>query len=142
MSPSIPGLGWKIANHQGFGKIEIRLGPDGELYIDGKKVVMHLSVNQQGRNVIAGLKLFEELKGQPNLNAIIMDFLIENPHFIPKSFEAFNYIFFWGTTFSVYKRLCIRCIVFKKNKWEKDFTWIQDNFGNKAPAAIIGNQTL
>lgn len=90
--------GWKVAKHQRGGRrvrIELR---DGELYLDGKKVVLYLSEHQQNGQAIKGYELREELSGKLVINACLLDFLLKHPKFIPESWGKVV-VFFWGTEY-------------------------------------------
>lgn len=101
--PAFPFNNGAIEEHKGGGRVTIQRQSDG-LYVDGHKVVFHRSESQLNGKEIQGHKLRDELKGKSTLNACVLDFLVDNPSFVPdemKEDENGNtvYTFFWGTIY-------------------------------------------
>lgn len=136
-APFIPD-GWKVEEHQ-LGPTEAKVEKkDSQLYLDGKQVVLHFDENQQNGKVLEGNKLRKKLKGQPVLNANLMDFLLkpENQHLIPEDWKG-KYIFFWGT---IYRRsvgrLCVRYLCWFGDQWYWHYYWLDRDWGSDLPALV------
>jgi len=72
--PFVP-EGWKAEEHQ----------KGGQFNWDASKVSLYLSDAQKSGKCIEGNKLREELAGKPVLNANVLDYLLANPHLLPRS---------------------------------------------------------
>lgn len=121
--PSIPsGYNWTIESHR---KVDT---------VDLSKMSLHL-LDEQKNGYIEGDELRKELESKNILNANVLDYLLENPNFIPEEWKG-KYIFFWGT---VYRRsdgrLCVRCLCFGGDSWDWRCRWLGRGFLSSAPAA-------
>lgn len=75
----------------------------GLLKWDAAKIELYTDPSQQN-GYIAGSELRKKLAGKPVLNANVLDFLLDNPQLIPKSWKKDKRgiprpIFFWGTIY-------------------------------------------
>lgn len=86
-APYVPYSAWKVEEHR----------KDGQLNFDASKIGLYLSVDQK-KVGINGRSLRQELTGKPVLNAKVLDFLLENPHLIPKEWKG-KHVCFWGTIY-------------------------------------------
>ncbi len=140
-TPKLPFDGAKVEQHTGEGWVIIEKRADG-LYINGRKVTLHLSKRQMGGKAIGGHDLREELTGKPVLNANILDALYENPHLIPEDWKTdadgnIRYIFFWGTIYrSSGDDLYVRYLCFRDGVWDRRCGWLGDDWGGYSPAAV------
>ena len=55
--PQLPFKGAEVVKHEGKGVVKLELRSDDNLYIDGKKVVLHLSERQMGDKAVVGHEL-------------------------------------------------------------------------------------
>lgn len=86
--------------------VEIELRSDDNLYLDGKKVVLHLSERQIGGKRVEGHELREELESgeQVLLNSNVLEYLYDHPELFPEHWKNNEqgerlFIFFWGSIF-------------------------------------------
>ena len=130
--PKIPmgaKIAWRWGRQTGYTLVERR--EDGELYQDGRKVVLHLEPEQVSRILIRGTVIQKRLKisGQavvlhPNIKTALM--VPENRHLIPESWkrnEAGNglVIAFWGIGFRfIGAGCCVEHIFFYDGEWRED----------------------
>ncbi|OHA58691.1 MAG: hypothetical protein A2571_02890 [Candidatus Vogelbacteria bacterium RIFOXYD1_FULL_44_32] len=128
--PMIPD-GWKVEEHQRGGQFEW----------DASKVALYLDPSQQGGS-IEGNKLRKKLKGKNVFNAVLLDYLLANPHLIPEEWKKdengnTRYIFFWGT---VYRRsgggLCVRCLSWFGGRWSWVCYWLDSGWLDRSPAVV------
>ncbi len=128
--PMIPD-GWKVEEHQKGGQFEW----------DASKVALYLDPSQQG-GPIEGNKLCKKLKGKNVFNAVLLDYLLANPHLIPEEWKKdengnTRYIFFWGT---VYRHsdgfLCVRCLYWDGDRWYWYYFWLGNVWIAHDPAAV------
>lgn len=101
--PRLPFETAEVIRHEGSGVVEIELRSDDNLYIDGKKVVLHLSERQKGDKGIVGYELRQEIESGERvlLNSNVKDYLYGHPELFPKHWKKNqnSYIFFWGSIF-------------------------------------------
>ncbi len=143
-TPVLPFSGAEIELHTLGGIVKIEKKGDG-LYVDGKKVVLHLSKKQQNGKTIKGHDLREELTGKKVLNACMLDYLLANPHFIPENWKKdekgnTRYIFFWGTIFrSSNGSLHVRFLFFLDGNWQSLYYWLVNVWGGARPVALLAS---
>lgn len=143
-SPKLPFDGAEIEKHVGSGWVPVEKRIDG-LYVDGRKVILHLSRRQQNGKWLKGHDLRDELTGKPVLNANILDALYENAHLIPEDWkrdETGNilYIFFWGTVFRCASGLpYVRFLYFLDGRWDRLYFWLVDDWVSGNPAAVLAS---
>ena len=96
----------EVVKHEGEGVVEIELRSDDNLYINGKKVVLHLSERQKDDKRIVGHELLQELESgeQVLLNSNVLDYLYDHSELFPKHWKKdengdTRNIFFWGSIF-------------------------------------------
>jgi len=136
--PTIPSdYNWTIERHIKSGKVRLERRGD-TLYVDGKKVILHL-VKQQTRNgVILGHELCKELeKGKlVLLSANLLDYLLEHPELIPDTWKG-KAVFFWGT---VYRgsdgSLNVRYLGWDDGGWSWDYYWLDNGWDADYPAVL------
>ncbi len=140
--PKLPFSGATVESNTGGGMdVLIEMKSDGHLYVDGKKIVLHL---EQGHRTgsMHGHKLREALRGKSVMNAALLDFLKENPQFIPNYWKVdekgnTRYIYFWRTVFrSSDGSLYVRCLYWNDGKWIADYRWLGDDWSFFDPAAV------
>ena len=143
-TPKLPFNGAEVEQHIGEGWAIVEKRVDG-LYVNGRKVILHLSKRQQNGKSLKGHDLREELTGKPVLNANILDALADNPHLIPEDWKKneqgnTRYIFFWGT---IYRRadgdLCVRYLYFNDGTWYRNYYWLDDDWHGINPAALLAS---
>lgn len=143
-SPRLPFNGAEIEKHIGTGWAPVEKRADG-LYVDGRKVVLHLSKRQQKGEWLKGYDLRDELSGKPVLNANILDALYENPHLIPEDWKwdengNIRYIFFWGTIYrDALGDLCVRYLCWVGGVWHRGSAWLDFVFYGYGPAAVLAS---
>lgn len=75
---------------------------------------------------IDGYKLRELLKDKPVLNACVLDYLLANPHLIPREWRS-KVVLFWGTIYHDSDGdLCVRSLFWDYGRW----AWGDYRFGN------------
>ncbi len=126
VSPFCPD-GWKIAEHcQG-----------GALVWDISKIQFYHFKKQEDRCRYEGHKLRKRLEGEPVLNANVLEYLLENPHFIPVEWKS-RHVFFWGT---IYKDcdgyLVVRFLSWCGDGWDWNCRWLYDDFSNESLAVLL-----
>lgn len=139
--PIIPsGYNWTVERHIKGGKVRLERRGD-TLYVDGKKVILHL-VKQQTRNgVIQGHELRKELDNGKLvlLNANLLDYLLEHPELIPDAWKG-KAVFFWGT---VYRdsdgHLNVRYLSWNDGRWNWDYNWLDFDWISNDPAAVLAS---
>ncbi|HEY4507246.1 MAG TPA: hypothetical protein VJH71_03780, partial [Candidatus Paceibacterota bacterium] len=99
-TPKLPFNGAEVEQHIGEGWAIVEKRTDG-LYVNGRKVALHLSKRQQNGKSLKGYDLRDELTGKPVLNANLLDALADNTHLIPEDWKKdendnTRYIFFWA----------------------------------------------
>ena len=123
--PFIPN-DWKIEEHQ----------KGGHFKWNASQVSLFLSDPQKKNKSIEGNKLRAILKGEPVLNANVLDYLLKNPQLIPEEWKG-KAIFFWGT---IYRHsgglLCVRCLCWDDGRWRWLCFWLDRGFGGGGPAAL------
>ena len=141
LEPSKPGSNFTIELNKKGGVVRLERRGD-DLYIDGKKVVFHLSKKQINGKVITGHNLREELSGKKVLSAIILDYLLVHPELIPESWKKdekgnTRFIFFWGTIFrDPDGDLCVRYLCWSDGGWRTNYHWLDLGFSADSPAAV------
>jgi len=105
---------------------------------DAQKDALYLSKGQAGSKYIEGNKLRRELteKSTPVLNACVLDYLLANPHLIPKEWKG-KHVFFWGT---VYRHqdgdLCVCYLWWDGVRWCCCRHWLIGGVSGFGPAAV------
>ena len=121
----------------GIGVVTLEKRADGQLYIDGKKVILYLSKKQINGNVIPGDNLREELSGKKILNANILDYLLAHPELIPEDWKG-RIIFFWGTIYrQPHGSLYVRFLCLGQTEWYWGIYWLGIYCDGNHPAAAL-----
>jgi len=108
----------------------------GKFIFDPDQIELHLDSGQEDEESIQGYDLRRALEGQPVLPAHVLDFLLENPHFIPESWEDKG-VFFWGTIYRCSGgSLYVRCLRWRGARWCWRYGWLGDHWGSDDPAAV------
>lgn len=134
--------GWKVEFHQKTGNQKLTRDGDN-LFLDGKKIELHLSPNQAEGKSIKSDKLRKELEKVPVLTACHLDYLREHPDLIPESWKVdekgrTRYIFFWGTIYRYDAgRLYVRCLFWYDGQWHWNHHWLGDEWRVINPAAVL-----
>lgn len=141
--PRIPIKDAVIEKHVDQGSILIEKRADG-LYIGGQKVVLYCSPRQMDKKFFNGGQLWLELYNKPVLLASILDFLIDNPDYIPEEWKDEDEnghtpcICFWGT---IYRRKdgfrFVRCLFWKDDSWHEGCYWLANESGRSLFAAAL-----
>ena len=141
VSPKLPFNGAEVEQHIGTGLATVEKRADG-LYVDGRKIILHLSKHQMGGKWFKGYKLREELTGMPVLNANLLDALYQNTHLIPEDYKRDEdrnifFVFFWGSIFRGSRGfLCVRCLYFDVGGLRSRFRWLGRSWGGGDSAAV------
>ena len=113
------------------------------LYVNGKKIILHLDLGQKDRREIGGYKLKEALTEKLVEHPNILDALLEYPHLIPDEFKPgenshIKCIVFWAVVFHDQKDdyLCVRCLFWIVSKWDHSNCLLDGNFDDNYPAAL------
>jgi hypothetical protein len=147
-APMPPVHGYEVEKHEGEGVVEIELRSDDNLYIDGKKVVLHLSERQQGGVTIRGYELRKELESgkQVLLNSNVLDYLYEHPQLFPEHWKKdedgkTRYIYFWGSIFRGPSdgRLSVRCLYWDGGSLDRRYRWLGGGWARRVPAALLAS---
>ena len=140
--PKLPFSGATVESNTGGGTdVLVELKSDGHLYMNGKKIVLHLELGQQTGSM-QGHKLREALTGKSVTNAALLDFLKENPQFIPNYWKVdekgnTRYIYFWGTVYrSSGGNLYVRYLYWLGGEWVTHYSWLAYGWGSHNPAAV------
>jgi len=142
-TPSLPFAGASVEKHTGSGKVVIEKRDDGQLYIDGKKVVIHLSERQLNGKWLKGHELRTELEGKPVLNGVVLDFLAAHLDFIPDDWKKDGqgntiFIYFWGTVYrDADDNLYVRYLYWDGGQWQLDCVWLHSSWDGNDPAACL-----
>src|SRR3989338_7937218 len=137
----LPFNGAEVEQHIGEGWVIIEKRADGS-YVDGRKVILHLSKRQKNSKSLKGHELREELTGKPVLDANILDALLSNPHLISEDWKKdengnTRYIFFLGTIYRNSDRpLFVRYLFFLGGKWRSNYYWLGNDWNDNYPAAL------
>lgn len=143
-TPKLPFDGAEVVEHIGEGWVIVEKRADG-LYINSRKVTLHLSKRQKGGKWLKGYELCEELTGKPVLNANILDALYENIHLIPEEWKRdengnIRFIFFWGTIYRASDgNLYVRYLYFSDGAWGRYYRWLGLGWGGLGPAALLAS---
>ncbi len=114
--------------------------------VDLSKLSLHLEPEQKD-GYIKGEILSERLK-EKSLNANVLDYLIENPTYIPENWKKdekgnTKYIYFWGTIYrSSGGSLYVRCLYWDDVLWDWSDRWLGNDFGASRPAASLASSSL
>ncbi|MDD2807710.1 MAG: hypothetical protein PHW95_04305, partial [Patescibacteria group bacterium] len=121
------------------GWVELRLGRDGFLRVNGRKVILYLGEDQRvariwGYEVLGGLENRQVL--HPNLR----DALLECPHLVPSSWHG--WVYFWGVVFSVGTQEYVSGLEITNSPAGREVSATEREYRNcswneKAPAAIL-----
>jgi len=124
-NPFVPD-GWQVEEHI----------KGGQLAFDPAKINLYLSKGQKKGKVIQGHNLRKELKGQPVLNANVLDYLLAHPELIPEEWKS-KAVFFWGT---IYRGsdggLYVRYLCWGGGRWDWRCRWLGSGFRGYDPAAV------
>jgi len=112
------------------------------LYVDDKKIVLHLDEGQKDGKVMVGTKLAEALTGKSVEHPNILDALMEHTHLIPDEFKQDGQgrticIFFWAVKFRDRDGdLCVRYLYWDDGAWRSHYDWLGSFWGDRNPAAV------
>lgn len=137
--PKLPFATASVEKNIGGGLVKVEKCEDG-LYVDGHKVILHLS-KQQKSGRMSGHKLREELSGKPVLHPNILDALLEHPDLIPEDWKKGDIcIYFWAVIFrGFYGSLLVRCLYFDSGKWCRSYYLLDDGWIGRDPAALLAS---
>lgn len=118
--------GWKVEEHQ----------KSGLLKWDAKLIELWLAEGQQNGKVLKGEKLRQELVGKLVLNACVLDYLLANPHLIPKEWKG-KVVFFWGTIYRYsVGDLYVRYLFWDGGGWNWYCLWLDSDWSDFNPSAL------
>lgn len=147
-TPRLPFDNAEVVKHEGKGVVEIELRSDDNLYIDGKKVVLHLSERQVGDKQIFGHELRKELEDgeQVRLNSNVLDYLYDHPELFPEHWKKdekgeIRYIFFWGSIFRDPSdgSLFVRYLYWRGGGLFRRCYWLDDGWDRQLPSASVAS---
>ncbi len=139
--PKIPFAGAEVYSNTGGGWVKVEHRKAG-LYVDGKKIVLHLDERQKDGKVIVGHRLRDALSGKIVEHPNILDALIELPHLAPEDWKRdelgrIRFIFFWAV---IYRDsdgdLCVRCLYFRGDGWCSHYCRLDRGWDGRSPAAL------
>lgn len=111
----------------------------GRLIWDATKVELYLSKEQREGKIIEGNRLREELKGKTALNANVLDYLLKNPHLIPKEWKG-KAVFFWGSIYRDWADdLCVRYLYWDGDRSGWYNHWLDLDWHDGGPAAVLAS---
>lgn len=148
VSPRLPFDNAEVVKHEGKKVVEIELRSDDNLYIDGKKVVLHLSERQVGEKRIAGHELRKELEDgtQVLLNSNVLDYLYDHSELFPEHWKKNEQgetliIFFWGSIFRDLSRdrLCVRSLYWDVGSLDRYYRWLDGGWSRQNPSASVAS---
>lgn len=146
--PQLPFDNAEVVKHEGKGIVEIELRSDDNLYIDGKKVVLHLSERQTGDKRVVGHELRKELEDgkQVLLNSNVLDYLYDHPELFPEHWKKdgngeTRYIFFWGSIFRGPSGgdLCVRCLCWGDGRLDRSCSGLGSGWDRQDPSASLAS---
>jgi len=135
-SPSVP-YGWKIVSHK-----------KGGLFSWDPAKVKLMRFDQKSHRLVPLNTFTKQLEASRAFNANLLDFLLENPEYIPKSWQEvpntdfgegndIREIYFYGT---IYKdkegHLLVRCLDYQNGEWEEHPMWLVDTITGNQFAAV------
>jgi hypothetical protein len=147
-APRLPFDNVEVVKHDGKGVVEIELRSDDNLYIDGKKVSLHLSERQMGDKQIVGHELRKELEGadQVLLNSNVLDYLYDHPELFPEHWKKDDagetrFIFFWGSIFRNPSNgyLYVRCLCWLGGELDRHCDWLGFDRVRRDPSASVAS---
>lgn len=147
-TPRLPFNTAEVVKHEGDGVVEIEFRQDGNLYIDGKKIVLHLSERQKGNKRTVGHELRQELESgeQVLLNSNVLDYLYDHPELFPEHWKKdengdTHYIFFWGSIFRdpANGSLFARCLSWSGGGLDRDYSWLDSVWRRQFPSASLAS---
>ncbi|MEX0652232.1 MAG: hypothetical protein WD509_00355 [Candidatus Paceibacterota bacterium] len=147
-APRLPFDSAKVVKHEGTGVVEIELRSDDNLYIDGKKVVLHLSERQMGDKRIVGHDLRKELEGgeQVLLNSNVLDYLCDHPELFPEHWKKnengeTRLIFFWRSIFRDPSDgyLSVRYLCWSDGELYRYYYWLDFGWRRQNPSASVAS---
>jgi len=133
--PKLPFDGAEVKENAGGGWVKVERRKTG-LFVDGKKIILHLGEGQKDGKVMVGTTLAEALTGKSVEHPNVLDALMEHPHLIPDEFKQDEkgrtiYIFFWAVKFrDRHGRLCVRYLYWDDGGWRSDRDWL-GSFGGE-----------
>ena len=152
VSPGLPFDGAEVVKHigeiNGKNVVEIELRSDDNLYIDGKKVVLHLSERQIGNKTVVGHELRKELESGERvlLNSNVLDYLYDHPELFPEHWKKdgsreTRYIHFWGSVFRDPSgvSLCVRYLYWGVGGLYRYYGWLDRGWVRRDPAASLAS---
>jgi hypothetical protein len=150
-NPRPPFEGAEVVKHDITinGKSQVELKPVGdELFVDGIKIILHLSERQIGDRCVAGHELRKELEDgeQLLLNSNVLDYLYDHPELFPKHWKKdengeTRYIYFWGTIFRDTSDdcRCIRCLYRDDGCLKQSFYWLDPGWYRQNLSAVLAS---
>lgn len=147
-APQLPFDGVEVVKHEGEGIVEIELCSDDNLYIDDKKVVLHLSERQMGEKQVVGHELRKELENgeQVLLNSNVLDYLYDHPELFPEHWKKDEngetcYIFFWGSIFRGPSdgSLSVRYLYWKDGRLDRSYYWLGLGWNRQDPSVSLAS---
>ena len=139
--PKLPFDGAEVKENAGGGWVKVERRKTG-LYVDDKKIVLHLDEGQKDGKVMVGTKLAEALTGKSVEHPNILDALMEHTHLIPDEFKQDGQgrticIFFWAVKFRDRDGdLCVRYLYWDDGAWRSHYDWLGSFWGDRNPAAV------
>lgn len=138
---TLPFVGVEVAKNTGGGWVRVERKKD-VLYVDGKKVVLHLEEVQKDGKTMFGLDLSKALASLATLHPNILDALLEHTYLIPESLKVDEkgkkqFMFFWAVEFSgAGGGRCVRCLYWGGGQWRAGYFWLRSRFDVQGPALV------
>ncbi len=118
--------GWKVEKHT----------PGGQFTFDPSQVRLHLDTGQQNGKYIEGNKLRTQLEKEPTMNAVLLDWYLANPQYIPEEWKS-KYVFFWGTIYRGRRGyLYVRYLDWLGDRWIWSYDWLDVDWDGDYPALV------
>jgi hypothetical protein len=136
---------WRVVEHRPLAEGDVTVTfANGEMYINGVKVIEYLSPGQEQSGWIGGDELYTELIPFPNLPDFLLDLLIcqQVEEEVAKFLERFSdrYLFFWGTVYQAPDGdRCVRCLFRGGGRWYWSNRWLDNVWNRDRPALVLAH---
>ena len=137
--------GWTVASHRPLAKGEVTVTfCDGEMYIDGVRVIEYLSPEQERGGRISGEALEKHLETMPALPDTLLDLLIreQDNEEVAKFLARFedHFPFFWGTPYEAPGgRRYVRYLYRLFGRWYWSDRWLVRVWDRSHPALVLAH---
>lgn len=109
----------------------------GSITWDPSKYTLWKSPAQVRGLTVSGRVLKRQVMSLPVVNAVVLDCLYANQNFIPKEWECYESIFFWGTEYGHARGFdAVRCLFSLGNRWHVSYKDLDKEFDADEVALI------